>query len=652
MAVTIHAGKNQFFASDGSPLASGKLYTYVSGTSTPKAAYTDAAGTIAHANPIVLDSRGEAEIYWTGVYDVTLKTSADVTIWGPIKLEEPESDGAAAALDTALRTELANTSAADEGDTLIGVGSIVSVISGVKARHASLHDAVTAIGANRCTVVVSRDVTMSAGATFPSTATLRIENGARITTTGYTLTAANFDCDPEVQCFSGTGTVVISSGPLHVAWWGEDGSAIAAAIAAAKAGSKELHFVPGKTYTVSAQVDFLGTAIRGMRYHGHGCTIYRSSGAGPVATLDSGGDTARCDDIEFIGFVLRGNASSDYGLDMRGIHRSKVQARVYDVATAGFRTKWSVLTDHNFTVSDNIDTFSVNPATGLLVTQSSSGNYSAANKYHVVMEGPISSLGVDYEYGGLGNIFTGSCEDIPRGFRQRSTAADAILLGMDFEGNSVYDILAEGRGLKFVDSESSSSGSSPNISLASTCSDFSARGGFARQIDIDSAATSTTINDMTVSDNVSLGITGTGSTKWRGSGNVKVNTSRVVTATIPDQLGAIGSYTATLTGVTTVVQSSIAYRQVGDMVTLFIPAMSGTSNATTATLTGMPADIRPASTQSVYGTATNDNSGADVFSKVTIDSSGVITLFNGLSSSTFTASGSKGVKDGTITYKV
>ena len=250
MAVTLHAGKNQFFASDGSPLASGKLYTYVSGTSTPKAAYTDDAGTIAHANPIVLDSRGEAEIYWTGVYDVTLKTSADVTIWGPIKLEEPESDGTAAALDTALRAELANTSTADEGDTLIGVGSIVSLISGAKARHASLHDAVTAIGSNRCAVVVSRDVTMSASATFPSTATLRIENGARITTTGYELTA-RVDC-PAAQCFSGTGTVKLrNTDSVLPQWFGassaasnaDNKTALQAAIAASAALGSGVVFV-------------------------------------------------------------------------------------------------------------------------------------------------------------------------------------------------------------------------------------------------------------------------------------------------------------------------------------------------------------------------------------------------------------------------
>lgn len=48
----------QFFNSNGIPLAGGQIYTYLAGTSTPQTTYTTSAGTIAHTNPIILDSAG------------------------------------------------------------------------------------------------------------------------------------------------------------------------------------------------------------------------------------------------------------------------------------------------------------------------------------------------------------------------------------------------------------------------------------------------------------------------------------------------------------------------------------------------------------------------------------------------------------------
>lgn len=75
--------KQQYFATNGRPLNGGFLYTYASGTTTPKATYTDAAGTVPQTNPIVLNSRGEpaSAIYWSGSYRVVLKDSFGSTIY-------------------------------------------------------------------------------------------------------------------------------------------------------------------------------------------------------------------------------------------------------------------------------------------------------------------------------------------------------------------------------------------------------------------------------------------------------------------------------------------------------------------------------------------------------------------------------------------
>jgi hypothetical protein len=74
--------KLQFFDLNGAPLSGGKLYTYVAGTTTPLASYTDFTGNIANTNPIILDSRGEANV-WLGaaMYKFALYTSVGVLIW-------------------------------------------------------------------------------------------------------------------------------------------------------------------------------------------------------------------------------------------------------------------------------------------------------------------------------------------------------------------------------------------------------------------------------------------------------------------------------------------------------------------------------------------------------------------------------------------
>lgn len=74
--------KAQFFDANGNPLASGKVHTYATGTSTPKTTYSDAGGT-ANANPIILNARGEADIWLDSdaAYRFVVKDSADNTIW-------------------------------------------------------------------------------------------------------------------------------------------------------------------------------------------------------------------------------------------------------------------------------------------------------------------------------------------------------------------------------------------------------------------------------------------------------------------------------------------------------------------------------------------------------------------------------------------
>jgi hypothetical protein len=80
-AVLLPNAKACFITSAGLPAVGYKLYTYDAGTTTPRTTYTDAAGGATNTNPIILDARGEAVIYWDGSYKVVLKDASDVTIW-------------------------------------------------------------------------------------------------------------------------------------------------------------------------------------------------------------------------------------------------------------------------------------------------------------------------------------------------------------------------------------------------------------------------------------------------------------------------------------------------------------------------------------------------------------------------------------------
>lgn len=76
----------QFFDDAGNVLASGKLYFYETGTTTPKNTYSDSALSIPNTNPVILDGEGrvatgDGEIFLSGDYKVRLTDSSDVQLW-------------------------------------------------------------------------------------------------------------------------------------------------------------------------------------------------------------------------------------------------------------------------------------------------------------------------------------------------------------------------------------------------------------------------------------------------------------------------------------------------------------------------------------------------------------------------------------------
>jgi len=86
MATPLQSPYAQFFDDNGNPLAGGKVYTYVAGTTTNKATYTEATespGTQA-TNPVILDGSGRALIWGDGAYRQVVKASNGDLIWDQV----------------------------------------------------------------------------------------------------------------------------------------------------------------------------------------------------------------------------------------------------------------------------------------------------------------------------------------------------------------------------------------------------------------------------------------------------------------------------------------------------------------------------------------------------------------------------------------
>jgi len=75
----------QLFNNNGDPLAGGKIFTYLAGTTTNEATYTTSAGDIAHTNPIILNGAGrvpsgEIWLLFNTPYKFVLTDSNDILI--------------------------------------------------------------------------------------------------------------------------------------------------------------------------------------------------------------------------------------------------------------------------------------------------------------------------------------------------------------------------------------------------------------------------------------------------------------------------------------------------------------------------------------------------------------------------------------------
>lgn len=68
-----------FDDANGAPLSGGKLFTYAAGTTSPISTYTNSGGATQNTNPIILNTRGEANVWLTpgALYKFVLSPSTD-----------------------------------------------------------------------------------------------------------------------------------------------------------------------------------------------------------------------------------------------------------------------------------------------------------------------------------------------------------------------------------------------------------------------------------------------------------------------------------------------------------------------------------------------------------------------------------------------
>jgi len=127
-------GKQQYFTAGGIPLVGGKVYTYAAGTTTPLATYTTAAASTPNANPVILDSRGEASIFFSAAnYKIVVKDSLDSTIWTQDNLP-----GDAAA--TVVANLVASTGSSLIGHIASGTGSVATTVQAKLQQWKSVFD--------------------------------------------------------------------------------------------------------------------------------------------------------------------------------------------------------------------------------------------------------------------------------------------------------------------------------------------------------------------------------------------------------------------------------------------------------------------------------------------------------------------------------
>jgi hypothetical protein len=116
----------QYFDDNGNPLSGGKLYSYIAGSTTPIDTFTDATGSTTNTNPIILDARGEADVWISSsvVYKLVLTSADDVEIYSVDNVRSQGGSGGGVSTDELVKISVIDTQAGYLVDKLVGSDQI------------------------------------------------------------------------------------------------------------------------------------------------------------------------------------------------------------------------------------------------------------------------------------------------------------------------------------------------------------------------------------------------------------------------------------------------------------------------------------------------------------------------------------------------